>query len=222
MAKPIILINTKTYREATGKNAVKLAKACSRVAMQKKIPIILAVQATDISTAAKAASIPIWAQHVDNITYGRNTGFLTPEAAKAAGAAGTLLNHAEHKLNYKVLRETIAKCRKVKLKTMVCAATRKEAAIVAAFKPDYIAVEPPELIGTGISVSTAKPGIITNSVAAVRKVSKKIPVVCGAGITNGNDVKKAIELGSHGALAASGIVLARSQDAALRELLRLI
>jgi triosephosphate isomerase (TIM) len=105
---------------------------------------------------------------------------------------------------------------------MVCAASRKEAAIVAKFRPDYIAVEPPELIGTGISVSTANPQIIKNSVAAVKKIGGRMPVVCGAGITNGDDVKKAIMLGSKGALAASGVVLARSQEAALRELVRLI
>ena len=102
---------------------------------------------------------------------------------------------------------------------MVCAANKKEAGIVAKFNPNYIAVEPPALIGTGISVTSAKPEIVTDSIKAVKKV-KNIPVVCGAGITNGEDVKKAIKLGTKGALAASGIVKARNQESALRDLVK--
>jgi len=217
--KPFILINVKTYKQATGTNAVKLAKICEKVAKKKRVPVIICVQTADISRVASSVKIPVWAQHVDNIDYGRNTGFVLPQSVKSAGAKGTLLNHAEHKLNYKVLAETVKRCRKLKLTTMVCAANKKEAAIVAHYNPDFIAIEPPALIGTGISVSTAKPGIITSAIKAVKG---KAPVVCGAGITNGEDVKKALELGTKGALVASAFAKAKNPESILKDLVRFI
>ena len=157
---------------------------------------------------------------MDNVEPGRNTGFITPESVKLAGAKGTLLNHAEHKINHKELEGTIKKCRKLKLLTMVCASTRSEASKVAKFKPDFIAVEPPRLIGTGISVSDANPKIITDSVREVRRINRRIPVVCGAGVTKGHDVKRALELGSKGVLVASGVVKCKNQEAEIRDLVK--
>ena len=218
--KPFLLVNFKTYAEGTGKKAVRLAKACQTASARSKVPVIVSVQAADISEVARNVRIPVWAQHADNVTPGRNTGFITPESIRLAGAGGTLLNHAEHKLDRRDLKETIEKCRKLKLATMVCAATKREAAAVARFRPDFIAVEPPELIGTGISVSAAKPEIVRDSVRTVRKVNRRIPVVCGAGITTGEDVRKALELGSRAALVASGVVKAGNPGNALKSLVR--
>lgn len=209
MKFPAIIVNFKTYEQSTGKNAVKLAMICDSTAKKQRKNIIIAVQAADISSVAKAVKIPVFSQHVDNISFGKNTGFILPEAVKAAGASGTLLNHAEHKLDYKVLKATIDLCRKLKLTTVVCAADNKEAKIVAKMNPDIIAVEPPELIGSGIPVSQAKPKFIINAVKAVHKI-KKIPVICGAGIGNGNDVRKALELGTVGVLPASAITTAKN------------
>ena len=214
---PFILVNFKTYPEGTGKEAVKLARKCQKVSRKK---IIVAVQPVDVREVSSKVRIPVWAQHVDNIEPGRNTGFITPGSIKLAGAKGTLLNHAEHKISHKELEETIKKCKKLKLLTMVCASTKSEASKVAKFKPDFIAVEPPKFIGTGISVSDADPKIITDSVKEVRRTSKRIPVVCGAGITKGHDVKRALELGSKGVLVASGIVKCKNQEAEIRDLVK--
>ena len=84
------------------------------------------------------------------------------------------------------------------------------------FKPDYVAIEPPELIGSGIPVSKADPGIVRNSVAAV--TDPNVKVLCGAGISKGEDVKAALELGTVGVLLASGVVKAKDPKAALRDL----
>ena len=189
--------------------------------MQKNANLIISVQPADISRVASAVKIPVWAQHVDNIEHGKNTGFILPESVKAAGAAGTLLNHAEHKLDYKLLESTINKCKALGLTVMVCASDKKEAATVAKFKPDFIAVEPPGLIGSGVSVASAEPDIVTSSIASVKKVNN-IPVVCGAGITNGYDVKKAIELGTVGALVASAFATAENPEAVLKDLVEYI
>ena len=217
MKLPVIVVNFKTYRQSSGKNAVKLAKICEKVAKKNKSNIIVAVQAANISEVAHAVKIPVYAQHVDNISYGKNTGFTLPEAVKAAGASGTLLNHAEHKLDHKTLAATINSCRKLKLTTVVCAANNREAAAVARMKPDIIAIEPPELIGTGISVSKAKPQFIKSGVKAVHKI-KKIPVICGAGISTGDDVKRALQLGTVGVLPASAIDTATNPEAVVKDL----
>ena len=218
--RPFILVNFKTYLESTGKNAVRLAKICQKVAKKSGVSITLSVQAADIRAVASAVKVPVWAEHVDNVACGRNTGFVSPESVKFAGAKGTLLNHAEHKLDRRTLKETLARCRDLNLTTMVCAANVKESVAVARLNPDFLAVEPPKLIGTGVSVSEAKPSIITGCVRAVRKMGVDVPVVCGAGITTGDDVKKAWELGISGVLVASGVVKARDQEFAIRDLVR--
>jgi len=94
----------------------------------------------------------------------------------------------------------------------------EDAEKIAYLNPDFIAVEPPELIGGTVSVSDAKPEIISSSVKAVKLINNKIKVLCGAGIHNKDDVKKAIKLGAEGVLVASGIVKAENQKTALRDL----
>ena len=219
MKLPVLAINFKTYRQATGQNAVRLARVCAKEAAKSRKQVVVGVQAPDIFPVSKAVSIPVFAQHVDGIAYGKNTGHILPEAVRQSGAKGTFLNHAEHKLDHKILKATIKACRKAGLTTIVFAANKKEAAKIAGFNPDFVAVEPPELIGTGISVSSTKPEVISSSVAAVRKV-KKVPVLCGAGISKGTDVARAIELGAKGAAVASAITTSKNPGAVVRELIR--
>jgi hypothetical protein len=82
------------------------------------------------------------------------------------------------------------------------------AAAAAALGPDYVAIEPPELIGSGVSVCRADPGIIRRSVEAARKVAPGVKVLCGAGIQTGECVRIALELGTNGVLLASSVVKA--------------
>jgi len=210
---PLYIINFKTYPKASGKNAVKLAKICRKVAARKKASVLAAVQTGDIYEVAKTGIRTI-AQHVDAAEPGRNTGFVLAEDVKDNGAIGTLLNHSEHKLKFDVLKKTIKACRENRLVVVACASTPEEAEKIAKLKPDYIAIEPPELIAGKISVSEAKPQVITNTLKKV----KKIPVLCGAGIHTREDVKKAFELGARGILIASGVVLAKNREKELNEL----
>jgi triosephosphate isomerase len=71
--------------------------------------------------------------------------------------------------------------------------------------PDSVAVEPPELIGSGISVSQAQPEVIRGTVNLIRKVNDDVVILCGAGISNGDDVSAAMKLGSQGVLLASAV-----------------
>ena len=88
----------------------------------------------------------------------------------------------------------------------------------ATFNPDYIAIEPPELIGTGIPVSQAQPEVVEDTVSEVKAINSDIKVLCGAGITTGDDMKAAMDLGADGVLLASGIIKAESPKDALLDL----
>jgi triosephosphate isomerase len=88
---------------------------------------------------------------------------------------------------------------------------------VASLKPDVIAIEPPELIGTGIPVSKAQPEVVTGTAKLVREVNKKVVILCGAGISRGEDVAAALKLGTQGVLVASGIVKAKDPYTVTRE-----
>ena len=158
---------------------------------------------------------------ISNFTFnkpGSATGWVTPSMVKACGCRGTLINHAEHKVDAEAVGQAVAMARELGLVTVVCANTVEDAKILAKFAPDYIAVEPPELIGGDISVTTADPSIVKNTVEQVKAVNPAIRVLCGAGVKNGKDVAAALSLGAEGVLLASGVVKAADPRAVLRDL----
>jgi len=211
--KPLLIINFKTYIEASGKQAVMLAKLIDKLA--KKASVAIAVETADLYAVSKAVKLPIFAQHIDPIEEGAHTGSVLAKDVKENGARGTILNHSEKKMRYRDLRRSKEIARKNRLKTVVCVNSVHTLRRVRRFKPDYIAIESPALIGTGISVSTARPGLIKKAVKAARGV----PMLAGAGISSGSDVKRALELGASGVLAASAIVRARNQKAIILEMI---
>jgi triosephosphate isomerase len=214
---PLILVNFKTYSEATGKKAVELAKKAEKVSLETKVSIGVAPQFTDIAAVASSTKIPVFAQHVDPIEPGSHTGHVLADAVKEAGAMGTLINHSERQLKLSDIDMAVRVAREKKLVSVVCANNQTVSAAAAALKPDIIAVEPPELIGTGIPVSKAKPEVVLNTVKLVKEVNPKVTVLCGAGISHGEDVTAALRLGTQGVLVASSIVKAKDQYRILRE-----
>jgi triosephosphate isomerase len=214
---PIIVVNFKTYTEATGKRAVELAEKCERVHRETKVAVAVAPQLADLAKVAEAVSIPVYAQHTDPIKPGGYTGHVLAESVKEAGAMGTLINHSERQLKLSDIDQTIRIARENQLVSIVCANNPSTSTAVAALKPDVIAIEPPELIGTGISVSKAQPEVITGTIRLVREVNKKVTILCGAGISHGEDVAAALKLGTQGVLVASGIVKAKDPYTVTRE-----
>lgn len=214
---PMIIVNFKTYLEATGEKAVELAKKAEKVSLETKVSVGVAPQFTDIATVAKTAKIPVFAQHIDPIQPGSHTGYVLAEAVKETGAIGTLINHSERQLKLSDIDAIIRITRQKNLVSVVCANNPNISAAVASLKPDIIAIEPPELIGTGIPVSKAKPEVITDTIRLVRQINEKVVILCGAGITRGEDVKAALKLGTQGVLVASGIVKAKDPYMVLRE-----
>ena len=217
MGDALLVLNFKAYFESIGEKGLKLAKIAGDMVEETGANIVVCPQNTDLRTVASAVKIPVFAQHVDAVKPGSKTGHITPEAAKDCGCGGTLINHSEHRIPMEKVKETVERCKEAGLLSLVCVATPEEAGEAAAFNPDFIAIEPPELIGSGISVSTANPKIVTDSVDAVQKVAN-VPVLCGAGISNGEDIKKAVELGARGVLLASAFVKAEDPAGLLKEM----
>ena len=214
----MVIVNFKTYNESTGKNALKLAKIAEKVAKLTGVSICIAPQYTDLAEIAHSVNIPVLAQHVDPIGFGAHTGQILPEAVKDAGAAGTLINHSERSLHLKSIETIIDRVKTLGIVSVVCSDTPKTAASVAYLRPDIVSVEPPDLIGTGISVSKARPEEVLETISLVRKVDAAAIILCGAGITTGMDADAALKLGANGVLLASGVVKAQNPESALFEI----
>ena len=215
---PVIILNVKTYEEATGHKALEIAELMDKISKETGVSMAISVQATDISICAQKISIPVFSEHIDPIKPGSHTGWTLPEAVKAAGAVGVLINHSEHRLILADIDTCIKRAKELNLDHIICSNNISTSKAIAAFSPNFVAVEPPELIGGDISVTTADPEIVSGSVDAVRSVDKNVKVLCGAGVKNGKDVAKSIELGADGILLASGIVKAKDKDYVIRNL----
>lgn len=210
----MIVTNFKTYESATSLNALELAKIHQAVIEETGADIRIAVHAIELAWLAHELSLPVLAQHIDPVGFGSNTGHILPESVKSAGGTGTLLNHSERRLERSVLEAAIKRAKEVGLTTIVCAESPEEGASFLEFDPDFIAVEPPELIGGDISVSTAQPEIVEHAA----KLIGPEKLLVGAGVKNGADVAKSIELGAKGVLLASGVTKAEDPKAVLMDL----
>ncbi len=209
-----ILVNLKAYSV----DPVEIAEAAAsveggttdaRIAIAPQSPALAAVAETGVET---------WGQHVSGVEPGSHTGSTLATAVVNAGATGTLLNHSECRLTLDEIDRAIDTARQAGLESLVCANTPSQIVAVTALGPDAVAVEPPELIGSGIPVSQADPEIVTDAVAAAAGVDPDVPVLCGAGISDGEDVAAARELGAEGVLLASGVAKADDPAAVLRDL----
>lgn len=218
MNTPIVILNYKTYLESSGENALELARALKSASEESGITMVAAPQAADIYRIQDQISLPIFAQHIDPITPGGHTGFNLIETLIEAGISGSLINHSENRMKLADIDEVIQLCKQNDIESCVCTNNIATSKAIATFSPDAVAVEPPELIGTGIPVSQAQPEVVEDSVKGVKSINKKIKVLCGAGISTGDDMKAAMDLGADGVLLASGIVKAENPKEALLDL----
>jgi len=218
MTSPLILINLKTYKEGMGNRAHQIATAAQLVARESGAVIGVAPGYIDLHPLCHHFTIPVYAQHVDGYEPGARTGHVTVDAIRFAGAAGSLVNHSERRLTLAEIELSVRALQAHKLSAVVCSNNEITSAGAAALGPEYVAIEPPELIGSGVSVSKANPEIIKRSVAAVHAVNPKVKVLTGAGIQSGECVKIAVDLGTDGVLLASSVVKAPDPVAVLRDL----
>lgn len=215
---PLIVVNFKTYIEATGKRAIELAKSSEIVSRDTGVTLVVAPQFSDIKAVSETVDIPVFSQHLDSVKPGPFTGHILSEAVKSSGAEGSILNHSERRIGIDEIRTCIERCAETDLYSLVCADTANAATKIAMMNLDMIAIEPPDLIGTGISVSKARPELIADSVSQVRDVNSRVRILCGAGISTAEDVAKALELGTTGVLVASSVVKNKDPRAILSDM----
>jgi len=216
--KPLIVINFKTYKEASGDNALKLAAKIRKV-RRAKYQIVMVPPMLTVREIAQKNTHKVFAQHVSPYAYGSHTGSVMLEELKNSGVTGTLLNHSEKKIPFKQLETTVELCKKKKITTIVCASTINEAKKIAELKPNCIAYEPKALIGGNISVTEANPDIIVKFIEAVKEISRNTKVLVGAGVHSKEDLGHALLLGAHGVLIGHSVPKAKDPKRFLEEML---
>ncbi|HIL00033.1 MAG TPA: triose-phosphate isomerase [Candidatus Poseidoniales archaeon] len=216
MGEQLVVVNFKTYETAHGIAAEELARAMASIETDARM--IAVVSAFDLSAVVDAApKLEVWTQHLDPIGFGSNTGWLHPETAISRGASGTIINHAEHKVSLEHVAMILDSVPE-DFTVCACAANIDEARALTALQPNYVAVEPPELIGGDVSVTTADPEIVISTAAAISEINENVGILCGAGVKNGEDVAMAIQLGTSGVLLASGVTKVADPVSALADL----
>jgi len=221
--KPILAVNFKAYYpQSFGVCALNIVKAAVKVKEELgDVEIVLAPPFTELYRVIReveGSGIKVFAQHADPLEPGAITGFIPLEGLKDLGVNGVILNHSEHKLKLSEIFYLIKKAKNLGLEVLVCGDEPEIGASIALLEPDMIAIEPPELIGTGVSVSKAKPEVITRSVSLISRVNQRVKILTGAGISTGEDVYVAIRLGTIGVLVASAIVKAKDPYIIMREM----
>lgn len=211
----MILVNFKLYKETFGDGAIKLAEICQKVTKKTGVKIIPVVTALDAVRIKEKLEMEVYLQAVDEVVDGAKTGFISPFQADELKIEGTLLNHSEHRMKPGSIKKMLKNWPK-DFKSVVCISTLGQADGWAKnIKPDIIAYEPKELIGSkDKSVATEKPEIIKKM---VEKYSK-VPILVGAGIHSKEDVVISLKLGARGVLISSFIVKAKDPEKELMEI----
>ncbi|MFA5770270.1 MAG: triose-phosphate isomerase [Patescibacteria group bacterium] len=209
----MIFLSLKTYKESTGEAAIKLLSCVKKISEETGVKIIPAVQPTDIYRIKQELGIEVWAQHMDPIEPGKNMGWLSPYSLKEAGATGVVINHSEHKVSDEIVKQTLEKAKKYSLKTVLIGNNVDMILKFASWQPDYLSYEREDMVGGGVSM-------LTQEAENVKKLVNelKIPLMIGAGISTGEDIRLALSLGAKGAILASAFTLAVDPEAKLREL----
>jgi triosephosphate isomerase len=213
-----LIINFKNYPEIQGKGVLELARIAKMVSENLSIRIIVCPPHPTIAAVSWEVGIEVFSQNIDLAEPGQTTGYVVAEIVREAGASGTLLNHSEHPLGKNALKAAIKRARDAGLKVCLCVPKTSRSFPPIHMKPEFIAIEPPELIGTGVSVSKAKPEVVSKGISDLRARGYKGKILCGAGITSGTDVRKAVELGVEGVLVSSSVVKARDWKIKIEEL----
>jgi len=214
----MIVLNFKAYKEASGRKALKLAKIAEEVSKKYNIDIFVAPQFLDISLLTKNVKIPILAQHADDVEEGRFTGSVSFWSLKEYGVYGSLVNHSEKKVPIEKIERIIKISKKYGIKIFALASDLREAKNIAKLSPYSLSYEPPELIASGKAVSKHKAESLKKFVGLVEKINPKIIKLCGAGITDEDDVRAALDFGTQGVLIASAFVFSKDKKKFLEKI----
>lgn len=218
-SRRVLIINLKNYPEVLGdSSSSRMLRAAELAAEKTGARIMLAPPAPFLSSLAARAKVPILSQSVDDAPEGKSTGAVIPAALLASRCTGSIINHSERRIIFEAMARVVPKMKELRLLSCVCVENPEELTKVAALAPELIAVEPPELIGSGISVSRARPELVSDSVRAAKASGYGGLVLCGAGIVSEDDVRASVALGAEGVLVASSIVKAVDWERKVGEL----
>ena len=207
-----------------GETLLNMAKGLEKLAIKYNVDVVLDIPDTEIYNIAHNVDtkrVHVYSQHMDSIEVGRGMGRTLPEALKAAGAVGVMLNHAEHKLTIDEIEKAIKRADRVGLATMVCADSIEEVKAVARLAPNILVAEPTELIGTG---KPADKAYVDEVIRVIKEINPDIKPFPSAGISKGEDCYNIIKAGSSASGCSSAIakakeplVLAEEMIAAVRK-----
>ncbi|MCL4345325.1 MAG: triose-phosphate isomerase [Candidatus Thermoplasmatota archaeon] len=209
-----IIVNFKVYREGFGKEGKGLLREISNV-RKDGYDVYFAVPHADLHLAELYGNVI--AQHVDPYSEGAHTGSVIMEHLIDYGVKASLLNHSEKKIGRKAIEETIRAADSLGFRLYICSENLEETRFLCESGANYVAYEPPELIGGNVSVATSKPEIIRESTDICKSYGVKLLV--GAGVRNSNDVSISSSLGAEGILVSSGIVRSKQPEHSLNSLM---
>jgi triosephosphate isomerase len=205
-----LIINLKNYIETAGDNTLRIVKDAERVSEKLDVEIIISPPQPSLALIAKQTKLKVISQHIDLKSHGATTGFYVPEVIEKVGAIGSLINHSEHGIKTEEIKQLIEKLKEINLLSFVCVKTVGELKEILKFGPDFVAIEPPELIGTQKSISAEKPYLIQKSNDLIKQENYGAKLICGAGINKGEDIKMAVENGASGILVSSSVTRANN------------
>ena len=214
---PYFEIGTKNY--IYGDTVLEYALAADAAAEKYDIDVLFITPAVEIRRVVEQTKhLIVLAPYMDTIRPGRGMADILPEALKAAGAAGVVVNHCEKPMSLPAIKETIQRAHELDMLVFACADTIAEAKAVAQLHPDILNPEPSELIG-GAGSGVSSMDFVRESIQAIKSIYPDILVEQAAGITNGQQVYDFIMAGSEAAGAASGIVNAKDPLAMIDEMI---
>jgi triosephosphate isomerase len=217
--KPVVIVNFKSYRRVLGRRGATLARLAAQVADERGVELYVAPQLIDTSLLCEDSKLQIFAQHCDAVEGEARTGRVTLDCLAEMGAKGLILNHSEYPQTLEDVAQLTRKALEVGLKTCLCVPDLVSLSRFETNKIDFIAIEPPELIGGNLSVSRAKPDLLLKAFEYIDRKRGGSRKLCGAGIKTAEDVKIAKQLGAEGILVSSGVVLSDEPVKALDRLI---
>ena len=215
--KNAVIINLKHYEISSGKSCERFLSSFIGMDIPENIRVVFALNPIDLRIARDFPELEFYSQHVDPVSYGAFTSKISIESLMDMGISGSILNHSENRLNKENISKTLDRAYRMGFPIVVCSENLVEAGEYSKLRPEFIAYEPPELIGGNVSVTSSKPEIIRDAVNLCS--ANNVPVLVGAGIKNNDDFAKSLELGAHGVLVASGIVLSKDPLMSLNSLI---
>ncbi len=199
-----------------GDAVFEMALAADRAAKEYDVDVLFISPYTEIRRIAEHTDrLIILAPYMDTLRPGRGMADVLPEALKAAGAQGVVLNHCERPMTLTQIKTCIDRANELDMLSFVCADTIAEARAIAQLHPDIINPEPTELIGSG---NASDMSYVKEAIEAVKVIDPNIMVEQAAGITTAQQIYDFIMAGSEAAGSASGIIRSANPHALLNEM----